>query len=303
MKTKIRVRVPATTANVGPGFDSLGIALQIYNDVELTLSEVPEVQLMGDIPREQSHGALKMVMECTRLFFRKAKVEERGVAVQITGSVPTARGLGSSVTVRLGVVAGLDRLFGNPLSKADVLKLVTELEGHPDNAAPGLHGGLVVSGIMGGGEVACIRKPLPESLQFVAAIPDFEVETKKARALLPAALPFADAVHNVNRVALLVAALWNGDYGLVGDFLEDRLHQPVRSTLIPQLFPCLKAAKEAGAIGGWLSGSGSTVMALTKSNATKVGVTMKKVFADSGRECEIVVVSADNTGVTFKDLA
>lgn len=295
------MRVPATTANVGPGFDSLGIALQLHNEVELVLAGVPEVEIVGDIPREQSHGAMKMVMESARAFFRAAKQETRGVKVQVTGPVPIARGLGSSVTVRLGVVAGLNRLYGNALTSDAVLRLVSELEGHPDNAAPALLGGLVASGTMSSGAVACVRKPLPETLGFVAAIPDFEVETKKARELLPSSLPFEDAVHNVNRVALLVAAFWSGDFGMIGEFLDDRLHQPARSKLVPQLFPCIEAAKAAGAIGGWLSGSGSTVIALTKSNTAKVGTAMAGVFEQSGVTCKIVVMSADNTGVTFRE--
>ncbi len=292
------VRVPATTANVGPGFDSLGIALQLYNHVEVSLTKAPRIALSGDFQREQSRGAIKMAMGAARSFFRKTEIEECGLTMRIEGDVPIARGLGSSVTVRLGVVAGLNRLFGSPLKQDAVLDLVAILEGHPDNAAPALYGGFVVSGMVGE-KTVCIRNKLSKTLKFVAAIPDFEVETKKARALLPASLPFADAVYNVSRAALLVAALCSRDYKAVGDFLDDRLHQPFRAALVPQLFPALNAAKRAGALGGWLSGSGPTVMALTLVKPEKVGQAMQKAFEDSGVSCRIVTMEADHQGIVF----
>ncbi len=291
--------MPATTANVGPGFDSLGIALGLYNEVRIYLSKTPEITLLGKKSVRQDYSAAEMVREAGKAFFQKTGIEEQRFTVEIQGKVPIARGLGSSVTVRLGIVAGLNELFGKPLKKHEMLEMVSELEGHPDNAAPAIYGGFAVSGIVGE-KVACIHKKLPKNLKFVAAIPDYEVETEKARGLLPASLPFKDAVHNVNRASLLVAAFWNGDYEKVGDFLEDRLHQSVRSTLVPQLFPCIKATKSAGAIGGWLSGSGSTVMALTLSNSEKIGKAMKKVFEESGVACRILVLCADNEGMKLK---
>lgn len=299
MKKAIRVRVPATTANVGPGFDTLGIALKLYNEIDLTLSEIPRVELLGEIPVNQNHGAMKMIMGASRSFFRKIQSEEKGLTIRIRGDIPMSRGLGSSVTIRLGIVAGLNQLCDSPLKKNEVLDLVAELEGHPDNAAPAMLGGFVVSGIVDH-QVVYLHKKLPKTLRFVAAIPEFEVETKKSRSLLPSTLPFTDAAHNVNRVALLVAAFWSGDYQTIGSFLEDRLHQPYRAKLIPQLFPVLNAAKLAGAIGGWLSGSGSTMMALTLSNAKKVGEAMQKAFRQSGGSCHCLILEVDNEGVRLK---
>jgi homoserine kinase len=298
MKKNIRVRVPGTTANLGPGFDTLGIALNFYNEIGIRLSSVPEVVLEGGLDSKPNRGAMKMIMEAARAFFRAVDADEQGITVRIDGDVPIARGCGSSVTVRMGMIAGLNELFNKPLNKNQILNLVSRLEGHPDNAAPAIYGGLVVSGMINN-EVVCFRKKLPRSLKFVAAIPDYEVETKKARELLPTSIPFQDAVHNVNRTSLLVAALWDGDYEKVGDFLEDRLHQPQRAALVPQLFSCLNAAKLAGAIGGWLSGSGSTIMALTLKDPKKVGEAMRQIFAKSAVPCKILVLEADQNGLTI----
>ncbi len=297
-QTKVSVRIPATTANVGPGFDSLGIALQLYNHVDLSFSEGCGIILSSGTSPEQNHGAIKMIRTAARIFFHKIKSKERGLKVHIHGEIPIARGLGSSVTVRLGILAGLNRLFGNPLKKDEILNLAVELEGHPDNAAAAMYGGFVVSGKIGK-KALCFRKKISKRLKFITMIPDYEVETKRARALLPNSLPFSDAAQNVGRTALLVAAFWNEDYEAVGDFLEDRLHQPYRARLVPQLFSCLKAAKKAGAIGGWLSGSGSTMIAMTSSNHQKVARAMRKVFEDSGVSVKTLVIEADHKGLTF----
>lgn len=301
MKNSIRVRVPGTTANIGPGFDSLGIALQIYNYVDVRLTRKQGVSLGRSIAASQRVGARAMISEAAIGFFRASGCDPLGVEVDICGDVPAARGLGSSVTLRMGVVAGLNELVHRPLSRARVLDVVAELEGHPDNAAPAIYGGFAVSGIFQG-QVSCIVRKLPAALKFVTLIPDFEVETKKARKLLPKSLPFHDAVTNVNRVALLVAAFCDGDFGRVGNFLEDRLHQPYRAKLIPQLFSVLNAAKIAGAIGGWLSGSGSTIIALTLEDPKAVENAMRFVMERSGAHCEVKILAADTHGLRFKKI-
>jgi len=299
VKRLICVRIPATTANVGPGFDTLGIALQLYNRVGIKLTRAPRTVVSGEFEREESHAAMKMVMQAARAFFHRTEREEAGMSIHIEGDIPISRGLGSSATVRLGIVAGLNRLYGGALKAGDVLDLVAGLEGHPDNASAAIHGGLVVAGDMEG-KIVCIATRLPKSLRFVAAIPDYQVETKKARALLPASLPLPDAVHNLNRTALLVASFWNRDYKAISNFLDDRIHQPYRAALVPQLFPAINAARLAGAIGGWLSGSGSTIMAMTLTNPEKVGQAMQKVFDDSGKSCRIRVLGADHHGLAFE---
>ncbi|MCC7518646.1 MAG: homoserine kinase [Verrucomicrobiae bacterium] len=299
MKAVVRVRVPATSGNMGPGFDTLGVALRLYNRVETRLLDTSKVRLVGTRGSEPPSGAVKMIAAATRAFFRKIGIAARGVEVSVRGDVPTARGLGSSVTVRLGVLVGLNRLLGRPLRESDLLDLVAALEGHPDNAAPALLGGMTVAGTAEGRVVAW-RIRVPRKLKFVAAIPDYEVETRAARALLPARISFADAAHNANRAALVVAAMRAGDYVRLGAFLEDRLHQPFRAKLVPQLFPALEAARRAGAIGGWLSGSGSTVMALTLDSPQTVGRAMARAFRRGGARCRILVLESDAEGARIE---
>ncbi len=296
MKTRIRVRVPATTSNIGPGFDTLGIALSLANEVELVPLTTPRVELIGNAASGKNHGAIAMVMGAARAFFRKVGAEERGFRARIRGHVPVARGLGSSVTVRLGVIAGLNHLFAKPLNKAEMLDLVSKLEGHPDNAAPAVYGGMAVAGMLED-HVICLHRKLPPKLKFVTVIPDYEVQTRQARAILPASLPFADAVHNLNRASLLVAAFWAGEWNKAAGLFEDRLHQPSRARLVPQLFPAIDAAREAGAIGGWLSGSGSSVMAVTCHGTEQVAKAMRKVFLKDKVACRVLVLQCDPRGV------
>ncbi len=300
--TAITVRVPATSANVGPGFDSLGIALRLYNEVDVQFSTGRDIRLIPPEGATPTSGSIRMANEAALCFFERLGEARRGAVVRIRGEVPIARGLGSSVTARLGIVAGLNALCGNPLNRQGLLDLITELEGHPDNAAPAILGGFVVSAKVGD-EVTAYSTKLPTGLKFVAAIPDFEVQTKKARALLPKTLRFSDAVHNVNRVAMLVGAFMKKDYPSIGRYLEDRLHQPYRAVLIPQLFECLNAAVLSGAIGGWLSGSGSTIMAITSGDPLKVGAAMKQVFTRQRIRAQVHVLTADNRGVTVAPAA
>jgi homoserine kinase len=299
MKASVRVRVPATSGNMGPGFDTLGVAVRLYNLVEVRLLPVPEARRTDRLPPEQAAGAVRMVMAAARAFFKKVGAEERGVSVHVSGDVPIARGLGSSVTVRLGLLAGLNRLLGEPLDDQGLLDLVSGLEGHPDNAVPALLGGMAVSGMVDG-RVLWWKIRVPRSLRFVTVIPDYEVETRDARGILPSSVPLVDCVHNLNRVALMVAAAEQGDFRRVGLLLEDRLHQPFRAKLIPQLFPAIEAARAAGAYGGWLSGSGSTVMAITKKHPLAVGRAMARAFAKDGVKCRVHVLEADPKGLRYE---
>ncbi len=290
MKSVARVHVPATSGNMGPGFDTLGVALRLYNCVEVRLHDQ---RCAKDAPSSP------MAAAAARAFFRKAAVHERGFSARIRGDVPASRGLGSSVTVRLGVAAGLNHLLGSPLGRAELLDLVSDLEGHPDNAAPAVFGGIAAAGVVEGRVMHRTFKA-PPSLRFVAAIPDFEMETRRARKILPASAPLADCVHNLSRVALMIALASQGDFRGFGRLLEDRLHQPYRAKLVPQLYPALDAARAEGAYGGWLSGSGSTIMAITRDRPREVGRAMARVFAKSRARCRVLILAADPKGMRIE---
>jgi homoserine kinase len=272
----VRVRVPATSANLGPGFDSLGVALRLYNTTTVVRGRGPA---LGDMAREAAD-----------LFFGKTKTKAFAFHWSIEGDVPRSRGLGSSVTVRLGVLHGLNELAGRPLNRRGVFELCSELEGHPDNAAPGAFGGFCVAPAKG--PVQCYA--VGEDLAFVFLIPASELETEKARNLLPKTLPLADAVFSVGNAAAIAGAFASGDYKKLSGCFGDRLHQPYRAKVLPFLDRVIEAGCAAGALGGWLSGAGSAVACATLSRPDRVANAMVNA-CDLDAACAIVL-RADNQG-------
>jgi len=272
-----RVRVPATTANLGPGFDCLGIALQIYNTTTVRLGRGPAKGGMAE--------------ESADLFFHEARRRPFAFHWGVEGSVPRSRGLGSSVTVRLGVLHGLNELAGRPLARTDLFRLCAGLEGHPDNAGPAAFGGFTVTPPMG----PLQRYRVGKELCFVLLIPDFEIATPAAREALPRTVTFADAAFSAGNAAAVAAAFAAGNYPALRGAFHDRLHQPFREPLLPCLTPVIEAACAAGALGGWLSGSGSTIACVTLRRPDKIANAM--ISASGLDEAVAIAVRADNSGV------
>ena len=294
-KASVTVRVPASTSNLGPGFDTLGIALKLHN--QISIRETDDLAMMRtDTAAPES---LAMTREAAAEFFTRSKVKPHGAQIEVKGEVPVSSGLGSSVTVRLGVVFGLNELNGRPLSDHEMLDLVSGLEGHSDNCAPALFGGFVASGFIGG-SVRYRRFSVPGTLKFVCCFPQFPVVTEKARAMLPRQVPLRDAVENLNRVALVTATFATGDFSMLRGLFDDKLHQPYRRKLVPQLEEVIAAGVEAGALGGWLSGSGSSVMCLTERKEQAVAEAMSGVFARDRVRCVTHLLHADNDGTRLK---
>ena len=294
-KPSVTVRVPASTSNLGPGFDTLGIALKLHNQISIREADDAVVQRTDT----NSPDACIMTREAASAFFARSKTRPHGALVEVKGEVPVGSGLGSSVTVRLGVVFALNELNGRPLSDHAMLDLVSELEGHSDNCAPALFGGFVASGFIGG-SVRYRRFNVPSSVKFVCCLPQFEVATEKARALLPRQVPLRDAVENLNRVALLTATFATGDFSMLRGLFDDKLHQPFRKKLVPQLDDAIAAGVEAGALGGWLSGSGSSVMCVTEQKERAVAEAMSRVFGRERVRCTAQILHADNDGTRLK---
>ncbi len=272
-----RVRVPATTANLGPGFDCLGIALKLFNTTTVRRGRGPALGEMAD--------------EAAALFFREARVKPFAFHWRVEGDVPRSRGLGSSVTVRLGVLHGLNELAGRPLDRGNLFRLCAGLEGHPDNAAPATFGGFTITPPAG----PLQRYRVGKELSFVLLVPGFEISTPAARRALPASLPFCDASFNAGSVAAVAAAFASGNYKALHGGFQDRLHQPFREPLIPCLPPVIGAAVQAGALGGWLSGSGSTIACATLKDPARVARAM--LAASELADVETFIVKADNAGV------
>ena len=275
--TTVRVRVPATTANLGPGFDCLGIALQIYNWITVT--------------RGSPDDADAMIEEASSAFFRRSGERPFSIRCNISGEVPRARGLGSSVTVRLGVLHGLNELSGSPLSREQIFQLCAELEGHPDNSAPAEFGGFTIARSDG----TLQRYRVSRKVQFALLIPDFEVSTADARSVLPKSVPLRDVVISLSNACAIAGAFASRDYEkLVGCF-DDRLHQPFRQKLVPYLGPVIESATKAGALGGWLSGSGSAVACMGLGASTRIAHAMRA--ACGLPNARIVTTHVDNAGV------
>jgi homoserine kinase len=285
------IRVPGTTSNLGSGFDTLGLALRIYNQVTVQPRDDRRVEITSPISEDAREGATTMVSEAARYFFKRTRKPAFGFSIHITGDVPVARGLGSSTTVQLGLLAALNELTEAGLDKQGVFELVNVLEGHPDNCAPATFGGFTVAGPVGK-EVRVLRFAVPRAARFVTLVPDFEVKTSDARRLLPAEYPKADLVHSLNRVALVSSAFASGNLEALRDLFDDRVHQPYRTPLIPQLPKVIQAGVRAGAIGGWLSGSGSTIMCLTLVEPERVAAAMQRILP-TGR---IHILAADTAG-------
>jgi homoserine kinase len=287
------IRVPGSTSNLGPGFDTLGIALRVFNHVRVTPTSAADPHIVSPIPDAARPSATSLIAEAAGLFFKKARKKPFGFDIHLSGDVPMARGLGSSVTVRLGTIAALNSLTGTPLERTDLFRLVASLEGHPDNAAPATFGGFTASVVIRG-EPRCLRLAIPARFRFVTLIPDFEIPTPEARRLVPSSFSKADTVHNITHAAFITAAFARGDAPALRGAFEDRVHQPYRQALIPALDKVIAAGERAGAVGGWLSGSGSTIICLTPSpdTAPAVAKAMKRALPNA----EVRILAADPGG-------
>jgi homoserine kinase len=292
----VTIRVPGTTSNLGSGFDTLGLALKLYNRVRVTPVGRRGVQITSPVAPEALAGATAMVAESAALFFRRTRTKAFGFEIHIEGDVPVARGLGSSTTVQLGCVAALNVLSGAKLDRQVLFEMVSELEGHPDNAAPATFGGFAVAGPVGD-SVRVLRFAVPAAARFVTLIPRFEVRTSEARRLLPTEYSKADLIHSLNRVALITGAFASGELESLRGLFDDRVHQPYRAPLIPGLDRVIAAGVKAGALGGWLSGSGSTVMCLTLAHPERVAAAMQAELPDS----DIRVLAGDRQGVLVEN--
>lgn len=276
----VKIQIPASTTNFGPGFDCLGAALQLHN----------RVQIDPDGDWEQStHPSI--VRAAAKAFFSAARLDPFVFQCKISGDVPPARGLGSSVTVRLGILLGLNVLGGSPLTRNRIFQLCSELEGHPDNAAAALYGGFVVVN-KSGNQVH--RFDVDSTVTFVLLIPDLEVRTTDARAVLPEAYPRSDVVYNLANSSQIAAAFASRRYEILRDAFADRLHQPYREPFVPFLNAVIDAGCRAGAYGGFLSGSGSTIACVTSGNATQVAEAM--LSAVPRIQSTTLVVGVDNSG-------
>lgn len=292
---KVRVRVPATSANLGPGFDALGLALSLYN--ELTIAEADRVTVTIE---GEGRGALapdgdNVVARAARMVFAQAGRPFRGVAIECVNRIPLSRGLGSSAAAWLGGLLGANALLGRPLDRPAILSLAARAEGHPDNVAAALYGGITVSCETERGIVA-VPLPVPPHIRWVVLIPEVTSATAEARAVLPATVSRADAVFNVQRVALLLGSLQAKRADLLHVAMNDRLHQPYRAKLFPWMAAVGEAAREAGALGCVLSGAGPSLLAAVAEAPDTVARAMTGALEAAGLTGVARALDVDTTG-------
>ena len=292
----VHVRVPATSANLGPGFDALGLALALYNEVEAREADGITVSIEGEGAGRLPTGADNVVARGVRLAYEASGRAFKGVALRCVNRVPAARGLGSSAAAWVGGLAAGNALCGGGLSREAVVALATRAEGHPDNVAAATLGGLTVSCVNADGTVSALSLAIPAALTWVVLIPETTSSTAEARAVLPASVPRADAVFNVQRVALLLAGLQTQRADALAAAFDDRLHQPYRRRLFPWLPSVIDAARAAGAVGGALSGAGPAVLAAVLGDTTPVARAMERALAAAGISGRAQAFSVDTEG-------
>jgi homoserine kinase len=299
---RVTVRVPATSANIGPGFDVLGLALALHNEVSAEESDRVTVAVEGDGAGALPTGADNVVARGVRQAFEAAGRPFRGVALRCVNRIPPSRGLGSSAAAWVaGLVAG-NALAGGPLSREALLDAASRAEGHPDNVAAALLGGLTVS-CATGDRITAISLPVPAGLEWVVLIPEAEGSTREARAVLPDHVSRVDAVFNLQRVSLLLAALGAGRLDLLPTALDDRLHQPARWRLFPWLPAAVTAARGAGALGCVLSGAGPSLLAVVAGPGEPVARAMEAALRAEGGGGRAVALQVDRRGATCERVA
>ena len=301
---RVVVEVPATSANLGAGYDCLGVALGLVNRVEVEVRgwSRGEIELTvdgegaGELPADRSNRCV-LGIEAALREVRGEIPEGVGWRIEMRNEIPLSRGLGSSAAATVaGLVAG-NSLLGEPLTSADLLRLATAIEGHPDNAAAALLGGFTVCALTDDG-IESMRFDAPRDLRAVLFIPEVRLATDDMRAALPAKVPLEDAVANLSRVAIGVAGIAMGRFDLLRVLTVDRLHEQYRAKAYPQLTQLIAGARRAGAIGACLSGAGSTILAFSDSvrTITRIEAAFGAAAADTDLTGRIAVVAFRNTG-------
>lgn len=297
---KVLVKVPATTANLGPGFDALGLALNLWNETEFTLRDDGNIFLSirgegkGILPTNTENA----VAEAALQLYDQVGSACPGLQIDCLNRVPLGSGMGSSSAAMLTGMLGANALLGNPMTNEEILRLAIETEGHPDNVAPAMLGGLVAS-IVHQDRVISMRLPAKAnhgSIRATVVLPDFEFPTQHARAILPKQIDRQDAIYNISRAVLVTEALRTGDLSLLGIAMKDSLHQPYRLPLIPGAIQALEAAKQAGAAAVALSGAGPGLIAFSSQFAPAIGGGMKQAFEAAGLSARIFELETSYEG-------
>lgn len=292
----VRIRVPATSANLGPGFDAAGLAVTLYNTFVFELLEEEKLEIKGCPAQFVNEN--NMTYQAFLQAAGHIGLSFKGLQITTSGDVPYTRGLGSSSTCIVAGIVGAYAFLDRQEERQDILNLATAIEGHPDNVAPAIFGGMTVS-VMKENQVTTLNIPVKHDYRYIALIPPFTLSTEKARAVLPDKVSRSDAITNVSHLALMVASIINGyDEGLKLGF-KDKLHQPYRGKLIENYFPIMEVLeKDPHIIGAYLSGAGPTIMAIIKADDDKGVVRLKEELGDLIKGWKVEKLELDTRGYT-----
>lgn len=299
---RIIASVPATSANLGPGFDCFGLALDLRSDVEMRLDEPFSISVEGDGAARLPRDRRNLVSRTINDFYERVGRPPPSFALTLRNRIPLTGGLGSSSAALVGALMVANVSAGRPMTDANLLDLAVEIEGHPDNVAPAVAGGLVVA-VSDGSGLVTLSVPVPTELSAVLFVPPFTMPTRRSRQILPQVVPRHDAIFNVGRVALWLAALQTGRLDLLTVATQDRLHQPYRARIFPALPAIIEAALAAGACGACLSGSGSAILALVRGDTDSVGPAMQIAARAHGIHGRCLKVGIDRVGATVRETA
>ena len=297
---KFTIKVPATTANLGPGFDALGLALDLWNEAEFTPTNDKQISLTIEgegrdkLPTDENNAIVEAALQVYKLAGKPCN----GMQIHCTNRIPLGSGLGSSSAALLTGMLGANAMLGDPFSREEILKLAIETEGHPDNVAPAMLGGLVAS-IIHDSHVVSLRLTLTgqhRPIHITVVLPDFDFPTEQARAILPKQVERKDAIYNISRAVIVTEAFRLGDLDLLGEAMTDKLHQPYRIPLIPGAQVAMDAMKRAGASAVALSGAGPSLIAFSSKRERAIGEAGKRAFAESGLDSRVFKLKISRKG-------
>lgn len=297
----IKVKVPATSANMGAGFDTLGIALNLYN--RINIEEIPE-GLVINVLNKADYIPLddrNLIYKAMQVIFDEVGYRPTGLRITQNSDIPMTRGLGSSSACIIGGMLGANALSGRKLSYSRIIELAANMEGHPDNVGPAMYGGFCVS-LMTDEHTIVHSYKIKPNIKFAVMIPDYFVATKKSREVLPDCVPFRDAVFNISRASFLQAALISGDISHLSLGVQDKLHQQYRSEYIDGLEEIFKKTYEAGSCGTYLSGSGPTVLSFLDGNYGRFKADMEKFFIQNSHSWTCKILDIDNVGAVVSEI-
>ena len=293
----IRMRIPATSANIGSGFDSLGLAVTMYNYVNMDESDDVVIKTLDDIqvPTDRSN----LIYKTAKYLYDLCGKNCPGLYIEQENNIPMARGLGSSSACIVAGLLGANHLMGDPLNRDEIINIAADLEGHPDNSTPALLGGQVTA-VLENKKVWYVKQEIRDDLRFVAIVPDFELRTSLARQALPREINHKDGVFNLSRAALMSVSLYSGNYQNLRIAADDRLHQPYRLSLINGASAVMESSYLLGAYCSYISGAGSTLMSIIDRDNTGFETKLRNILDSYGfTGWKLHTLAIDNQGTTL----